>query len=145
MRSSCTVTQGVAFGSRRKATARTMPVSPMPPMVAAKSSGSLSGVARLVVPSASNSSNHSTWSPKLPWRSWFLPCTSAAMAPPTVAKAVPGLAGGMKPRGRKVSSRSAKLTPGSQTTRLLAASKERMRSSRSVSTTRQPSLSAASP
>ncbi len=35
-------------------------------------------------PSAVSRSSETTWLPKLPWRWWFLPCTSAAIAPPTV-------------------------------------------------------------
>ena len=42
----------------------------------------------------------STWRPKVPSRWWFLPCTSLAMAPPTVTNWVPGVTGRNQPARR---------------------------------------------
>ena len=75
----------------------------------------------------------------------FCLCMLLASAPPRVTKAVPGETGAMKPRGRNTASRSAKVTPGSATSSPVAASKDRMRSSRPVSTAAPPVLRAASP
>ena len=42
----------------------------------------------------------------LPSAWWFLPCTSAAIAPPTVRWRVPGSTGGSSPYGTRCSSSS---------------------------------------
>ena len=41
---------------------------------------------------------------------WFLPCTSAATAPPTVRCRVPGSTGGSRPNGTRQASSSVKVT-----------------------------------
>ena len=53
---------------------KTIPVSPLPPTVAQKSSASSpSGVRWRICPSAVSSSIDRTWLPKLPALWWFLP------------------------------------------------------------------------
>ncbi len=61
----------------------TIPVRPMPPAVAQKSSGSWSGDTG-TVPNGVARVSSVTCRAKLPSRWWFFPWTSAAMAPPTV-------------------------------------------------------------
>ena len=81
-----------------------------------------------MVPSAMSRSIERTWLPKLPCVWWFLPCTSAAMAPPTETKRVPGTTKGRKPRGPNVSIRSDSSTPASRRIRPVAGSNDLMRS-----------------
>ena len=52
-----------------------------------------------------------TWEQKLPSTWWFLPWMSAAMAPPTVTRRVPGVTGTNQPSGTKRSIRVCRLTP----------------------------------
>ena len=90
-------------------TVRMMPVSPMPPTVAWNASGSLSGVSVRSVPVPSMSSISSIQAAMLPSACWFLPCTSAATAPPTVRWPVPGSTGRIRPSGTALASTSAKV------------------------------------
>ncbi len=101
---------------------RMMPVSPMPPAVAQNSSGSQSGVTRRTCPSEVSRSNSGTWTAKLPATWWFLPCTSAAIAPPTVTWRVPGETGTNQPSGSMAVISCSRLTPASQVTRPRSAS-----------------------
>ena len=72
----------VSSGIRRKVARTTTPVRPMPPAVAQNSSGSASGDT-VSTPVGVTMVISTTCRAKLPSRWWFLPCTSAAMAPPT--------------------------------------------------------------
>ena len=55
-----------------------------------------------------------TWRPKVPATWWFLPCTSLAMAPPTLTNFVPGVVGRNQPCGTAKSMISASVAPASQ-------------------------------
>ena len=104
-----------ADGTRcsRRAALVMIPVRPIPPTVAQKSSGSSDGVTQLATPRPSISSTPSTWSPKLPARWWFFPCTSQAIAPPTVACRVPGVTTGNNPAGTSAEMSPSRDTPAS--------------------------------
>ena len=65
---------------RRSVAAVIAPVSPMPPVVAANSSASLSRETSRTVPSGVTSSKEKSWPAMLPASGWFLPWTSAAIA-----------------------------------------------------------------
>jgi hypothetical protein len=54
------------------------------------------------------------WLKKVPAPWWFLPCTSLAIAPPTVTKRVPGVTDKNQPRGTNVRKISSSDTPPSQ-------------------------------
>ena len=112
------------------------PVRPMPPAVAQNRAGSPCGVTVRSSPLGSSRSNDGTWAAKLPATWWFLPCTSAAMAPPTVTWRVPGDTGTNHPAGSPATMSCSRLTPGSQVTRPVAGSRSRMRFSRAVEMTR---------
>ena len=63
------------------------------------------------VPTGVASVSDVTWEAKLPSAWWFLPCTSAAMAPPTETDRVPGETGTNQPRGtspRRIASSSSR-------------------------------------
>ena len=138
---SCTM-NGLSMGRSLKARRRIIPLSPMPPTVAANRSSP--GSARRSDPSAPMTSSHSSRRPKLPAPWWFLPCTSQAAMPPTVTNLVPGVTGGNQPRGAKVATTSASSTPASQASSPVPSSKARKRFSLPVRST--PSgFSAASP
>jgi len=117
--------------------ARTMrPVSPMPPAVAQNSSPS--GVTVVSSPSGVSRSRDVTWLAKLPATWWFLPCTSAAMAPPTVTCLVPGETGTNHPAGSPATMSCSRLTPASQTATPAVASRLMIRFSRAVESTSPP-------
>ena len=78
-----TSTLSVSIFMSLKVTLVTMPVRPMPPMVAQNSSGSAVGET-VTAPRGVTRRISSTWSPIEPSRWWFLPWTSAATAPPMV-------------------------------------------------------------
>ena len=80
---------------------------------------------------------------KLPATWWFLPCTSAAIAPPTVTCRVPGDTGTNQPAGRPATMSCSRLTPASQVARPVAGSRSRIRFSRAVEITTPPSHCAA--
>ena len=125
-------------------TARTMsPVRPMPPAVAQNSSGSDRPVTVRSSPPGSTMSADRTCRAKLPATWWFLPCTSAAMAPPTVTCRVPGDTGTNQPAGRPATMSCSRLTPASQVARPVAGSRSRIRFSRAVEITTPPSHCAA--
>ena len=84
----------VSTARRRIAARRITPVSPIPPTVQAKRSEFSSREARVTRPSGPITSIQSVNAPKPPSTWWFLPCTSAAMAPPSVTKRVPGVTAG---------------------------------------------------
>ncbi len=135
-----------ALSTRRMVTrARvTTPVSPMPPALAQKSSGSASGPASWT-PVGVLSVIADTWRQKLPSRWWFLPWTSAAIAPPTVTCRVPGDTGMNHPSRNPVRNNRSRLTPAPTSTSPLVASIGPMASRRLVSRTRPPAHWAASP
>jgi hypothetical protein len=114
-------------------------------MVARNQSGFCSGPQAMRLPSLRSSSMCRTWSPKVPAPWWFLPCTSLAIAPPTVASCVPGVTGSIQPRG--IASRwiSRSSTPASQTRLPLSASNSMKRSSPRVSHRAPPGLRQTSP
>ena len=64
-----------------------------------------------IAPSAVSRSRLRTWLPKLPSVWWFLPCTSAAMAPPMVTWRVPGSTGTHSPNGSSARISASRLTP----------------------------------
>ena len=92
------------------------PVSPMPPIVASKASAFSRGEQRSVSPEEVRSVSSSTCRPNVPSTWWFLPWTSAARAPPTVTKRVPGTTGRKKPRGTRNERRRASDVPPSHVT-----------------------------
>ena len=121
-----------------------IPVRPIPPTVARNPSGSPPGVSRRTSPLPSSSSISSIQLPRLPSLRWFLPCTSAATAPPTVRWRVPGRTGSSRPSGTIRVSRSAKEVDAE--TRTVAASASRsMRGAVTGSSTTPPAFWAASP
>ena len=102
------------------------PVRPMPPAVAQNSSGSASGVT--VCGSACSApgkrmSKLVTWLANDPATWWFLPCTSAAIAPPTVTWRVPGETGTNQPCGSPATMSCSRETPASATTTPVAGSR----------------------
>ena len=101
----------------------TRPVRPMPPAVAQNSSGSDASVTVRSSPPGSTMSNDRTCRAKLPATWWFLPCTSAAMAPPTVTCRVPGETGTNQPCGSPATMSCSRLTPASQVTTPAAGSR----------------------
>ncbi len=138
-----TLTRDVSTLVSRTVAAAMMPVSPMPPAVAQNSSGSAPGVTRRSRPSASSRSKEGTCRAKLPATWWFLPCTSAAIAPPTVTCRVPGETGTNHPRGRAAVISCSRLTPASQVTRPASVSNSVIRFIRVVMMTRPPPFCAA--
>ena len=94
-------------------------------------------------PPGSTISNDCTCRAKLPATWWFLPCTSAAMAPPTVTCLVPGDTGTNQPAGSPATMSCSRLTPASQVTRPVAGSRSMIRFSLAVEITTPPSHCAA--
>ena len=82
----------------------------MPPAVAQNRSGSESGVT-VWVPVGVTRVIERTWEQKLPSTWWFFPWMSAAIAPPTVTRRVPGVTGTNQPSGTNRSMRVSRLTP----------------------------------
>ena len=115
----------------------------MPPAVAQNRAGSDGSVTVRGSPSGSSRSNDRTCRAKLPATWWFLPCTSAAIAPPTVTCRVPGDTGTNHPAGSPATMSCSRLTPASQVTRPVAASSAMIRFSRAVEITTPPSHCAA--
>src|SRR6478735_10805932 len=125
---------------------RMMPVRPLPPTVAQKSSDSWpSGVSVRTSPEAVSSSMDSTWLPKLPALWWFLPWMSQAMAPPTVTCRVPGSTGTHRPNGSAARMSWSRFTPASTSTTWVSRSIEWIRFSADMSMTRPPPFCALSP
>ena len=93
-----------------------MPVNPIPPIVAQYNSPFRSDEQMTISPSPVTMCISSTWAEKLPSQWWFLPCMSAAMAPPTVISRVPGETGRKKPSGTIRSSSSSNNMPAPQFT-----------------------------
>ena len=94
----------VFIGISEKVASTITPVNPIPPMVAQNwffiSTGSLlfeESFLKLPIPSISKISL--MWLPKLPFKWWFLPWTSEAIAPPIVTFLVPGETGMKNPSG----------------------------------------------
>ena len=114
------------------------PVSPMPPAVAQNSDGSDCSVTVRVSPSGVTICSDRTCRAKLPATWWFLPCTSAAMAPPTVTCLVPGETGTNHPAGSPATISCSRLTPAWQVTRPVVASRSTIRFSRAVEITTPP-------
>jgi hypothetical protein len=117
------------------------PVRPMPPAVAQNSSGSPSGVT--VCGSAWSAfgkrmSKLVTWLANDPATWWFLPWTSAAIAPPTVTWRVPGETGTNQPCGSPATMSCSRETPASATTTPVAGSRLMMLFSLSVEMTTPP-------
>jgi hypothetical protein len=122
----------------------TIPVSPMPPAVAQKSSGSCSGEISTRPVGVANDSRV-TYEQNEPSRWWFLPWMSAAMAPPTVTWRVPGLTGTNQPRGTKARIRESRLTPAPTRTTPASTSASNTVSRPVTSSTIPPAHCAASP
>ena len=114
------------------------PVRPMPPAVAQNTAGLPAGVTRTSSPPGSSRSSQRTCRAKLPARWWFLPCTSAAIAPPTVTCLVPGETGTNQPAGSAKTISCSRLTPASQVTVPAAGSNSAIRRSRDVAITQPP-------
>ena len=110
-RSVSTLMSELVIGIRSKVASTMTPVSPMPPTVAQKRSGSVSGLSVTRSPRPSTTVMRETCDPKVPSTWWFLPCTSAAMAPPTVTIRVPGVTGTKKPAGTSAFMSASRLTP----------------------------------
>ncbi|XHO03206.1 hypothetical protein ACEQUB_00064 [Ralstonia syzygii] len=89
------------------------PVSPSPPIVAANSSAWLFRAHSSCEPSLRARPRRRTCRPNVPRTWWFLPWTSLAMAPPSVAYLVPGVTGSIQPRGIATSSSCSSVAPGS--------------------------------
>jgi hypothetical protein len=130
MRSLSAWIQGEGTRSSRHSTSRMWPVSPMPPMVARKRSGSASREHSTMRPSATRILRERTCPPNDPVRWWLLPWTSAATIPPSVMNWVPGATGSKNPRGRKTRFTSKSDSPASARRTPVAWSKARMRSAR---------------
>ena len=126
--------------SSRSVAETTTPVRPMPPAVASKSCGSPSGVTILTSPSGVSSSNARTWSQNEPSRWWFLPCTSAAMAPPTVTWAVPGVTATNSPSGSSSRVSPSMLRPASTVAVCPSTSTSRTAARRVIVSTRPPGV-----
>ena len=122
----------------------TTPVIPMPPAVAQNTSawsvGETSmrpvGVARTRLVTCEQNE---------PSRWWFLPWMSAAMAPPTVTKRVPGLTGTNQPWGTNVCIRVSRLVPAPTRTHPASRSTSSTPSRVVASMTTPPAHCAASP
>ncbi len=102
----------VSMGSRRMVASAITPVSPRAPAVPQKSSRSDSGET-VIVPLGVCRVKDSTWLAKLPSKWWLFPCTSAAIAPPTVTSRVPGVTCTNQPSGTIVRMIASRLTPAS--------------------------------
>jgi len=126
-------------GRRVNVASRMIPVRPIPPQVAWKRSGWLARETSRTSPDATRRRSDDTWSVNAPSRWWFLPCTSLAIAPPTVTKRVPGVTGRNQPRGSAVASTSARDTPASQVSSPVLSSKATRWSSPVRSAIRSPS------
>jgi hypothetical protein len=122
----------------------TTPVRPMAPAVAQNSSGSWSGPIRWT-PAGVARVSVVTWRQKLPSRWWFLPWTSAAMAPATLTWRVPGETGTNQPSGSERSRSWWRLVPPPTVTRPEPGSIGPIPESRPASTTVPPAHCAASP
>ncbi len=135
--------------ARSSMVARTItPVSPMPPAVARKASPSPAGVTARRPRAGVRRSMATTWSANPPSTWWFLPCTSLAMAPPTVTWRVPGVTSTNHPRGTTARRRASRLVPAPTVTRPAPGSTWATASSPcrpDSSTTRPPAFWAASP
>ena len=136
--------KAVSIGLSRKLADRMTPVSPIPPRVARKRATFFVRLHSRIRPSAVASISDSTCTPKEPSRGWFLPCTSAAIMPPTVTNLVPGITGGSQPRGTNTSKMSASSTPASQVSSPVFSSNDRIRFIFNIESVRS-GLSAASP
>ena len=121
------------------------PVRPSPPTVARKRSERDSREHSMREPSERTSSNRVTWSPNVPATWWFFPCTSFAIAPPTVTKAVPGTTGRNQPAGTTISSNPASVAPASQRITPAARSNSIRRSIAAVASRVPPSFRQLSP
>ncbi|MCA9165269.1 MAG: hypothetical protein KDA62_19890, partial [Planctomycetales bacterium] len=119
---------GVSIGRSRNSAHVISPVSPSPPMVAAKRSACCSGVHTNTRPSATRMRSAATWWPKQPCRCCPLPCTSEATMPPRVTYLVPGVTGVNQRRGRNRRFISSRDRPASAWSRPVASSNPRMRS-----------------
>jgi len=122
---------------------RMTPVNPIPPQVALQSSGVPSFVQVSTSPFASIRRKDWTHSLKHPSIWWFLPCTSPAMAPPTLMSLVPGVTLRNQPLGTKCSTISLSNTPDSTLSTPVLSSKSRKQSCALVQ--RMTSLRALSP
>ncbi len=83
----------------RKVASSTRPVRPWPPQVASKTSAFSVREQVNTSPVAVSSVKRSKCWENEPSLWWFLPCTSAAMAPPIVTNLVPGVTGMNQPLG----------------------------------------------
>ena len=124
---------------------RITPVSPSPPMVAANRSAFSVGDSSRVSPDERASARRVTWQPKVPALSWFLPCTSLAIAPPRVTNLVPGVTGRNQPRGTVTRRRSPSIAPASARITPRSQSAAIRRSHRCMRSTRPPSFNGTSP
>ena len=119
--------------------ARTMkPVRPMPPAVAQNKAGSLSLVTVRSSPPGSTRSKDRTCRAKLPATWWFLPCTSAAIAPPMVTWRVPGETGTNQPAGSPATMSCSRLTPAAQSATPVTGFSSMMRLRWALDTTTPP-------
>ena len=112
-------------------------------MVAQKSPGSASGET-VATPHGVTIRISRTWAPIEPSTWWFLPCTSAAIAPPRVTWRVPGVTGTNQPFGIEQASSSSIETPAPAVTAPSALMSPMPPRSRLLSTT-PPLNCAASP
>lgn len=136
---------GPATRSRRIVASTITPVRPRPPTVAANQSACSRGPQTMRSPSVRVSTMRSTCPPKVPATAWFLPCTSFAIAPPTVTFWVPGVTASIQPRRENTRWISPSGTPASQRSRPDSSSKSMNASSAVRSHAVPPELSAASP
>ena len=120
------------------------PVRPIPPAVAQNSSGS-DEADTVTVPVGVTRVISTTWEQKLPSTWWFFPWMSAAMAPPTVTRRVPGVTGTNHPSGTSRSIRVCRLTPAPTLTRPETRSTSWTASNQVASSTAPPAFWAASP
>src|SRR3954451_14519770 len=144
-RSVSTSMRSLSTRASRTVISDTMPVRPMPPAVAANSSGSAARVTVRRSPSGATSPKASTCAEKAPSAWWFLPWTSAASAPPSVTWLLPGITRGTQPWGRASRARSPRLRPAPAATVPRSRSNARTAVRAVVSTTVPPAFWAASP
>ena len=122
-----------------------MPVSPIPPAVAQKTSGFSVGVTVRTSPDPVRRVSECTWLPKVPSTWWLLPWMSDAIAPPDGDERVPGVTGTNQPRGMSHRISESRLVPAPTVTIPRSRSMVLTPVSAVASSTIPPAFCAASP
>ncbi|WP_156927452.1 hypothetical protein [Leisingera methylohalidivorans] len=111
----CGRIQADGIGRSLMAALEMIPVSNMPPAVQPNKSLFSCAEQRRICTVPSHDIPQSRQLRKLPSLWWFLPCTSAAIAPRRVTNLLPGTTSGNQPRSRKAEMTSPSNTPLSAT------------------------------